>query len=95
MSTERTLQEFPAGYVIVPPGRQMNGCNCTLTSERLIIRDRKDNTHVVMLNEVMGVRIQGMVMKLVTLQLRDWACSISCKESRQVAAWIREAISAT
>lgn len=92
-SEEVALHEFDAGYVIVPPGKTIYLCRCTLTSRRLLIRDRNDNTHQVMLDEIMGVRIQGLVMKQVVLQLRDWACSLDCKkQSPQVAAWIREAI---
>ncbi len=94
MAEEITLHEFEVGSVTVPPGgKVMYLCDCKLTSKRLLITDRKGDIYQVRLDEIVGVRVQGYLMKCVIVQLRDWGLNMDCKkQSPQVAAWIREAV---
>ncbi len=94
MDDERILHEWPAGSVTVfPSTKTMYICTCTLTSRRLIITDRKGNTQQALLQDISGIRVQGMVLKRIVIATRAGGFfNMDCKETRQVVAWIQEAL---
>ena len=98
--SERLMYEFPIQGATYYDGaaHQIVNANCTLTNERLIIRDARGRTQQVLIHDLSDVTPHlGIVNKSLDLHMGNWAAMhIYGKKPQllQIADMLNEAIGA-